>query len=152
MIKGIFRNRSVRITLIIFIIGVAFFAFSRPKENKVYLGNNCFYVELATTPGQHARGLMFRKELARNRGMLFIFDAESKWPFYMKNTFIPLDIIWISKKKEVVFVKKNAQPCLKEICPTIYPDRKALYALEINAGIAEDIGLKIGDKVRFGFR
>ena len=56
-------------------------------------------------------GLMFRENMDSDRGMLFIFEKEGEYPFWMKNTLIPLDIIWINKDKEVVFISENAQPC-----------------------------------------
>ena len=67
----------------------------------------------------------------------------------MKNTLIPLDIIWINKDKEVVFIKRNAKPGREKSHPPIHPHKKALYVLEINAGVADSMGIKIGDKARF---
>lgn len=120
------------------------------KMNQVCFGKNCFDVELATTVAEMSRGLMFRKSLAPNKGMLFIFEKEKNYPFWMKNTLIPLDIIWINENKETVFISENSQPCQEESpCLSIYPDKNAKYILEINGGLAEKIGLKIGDKMNF---
>jgi len=66
----------------------------------------------------------------------------------MKNTLIPLDLIWINSKKEIVYIKNNALPC-NETCQPIVPNGKAKYVLEINTGIADKIGLKTGEKVDF---
>jgi len=117
------------------------------REKKVCFNDNCFYVELAETSGEKSQGLMYRENLAENRGMLFIFDQEGPYSFWMKNTLIPLDIIWLDENKEVVFIVKNAQPCKQEICPSIKPDNEAKYVLEINAGLSDKLNLKIGDKV-----
>ena len=119
------------------------------RENRVCLKGNCFYVELAATPIERARGLMFRKHLDYNKGMLFLFEDEQRHSFHMKNTLIPLDMVWINREKEVVFIKQDAQPCKKNPCPSIYPDRDAMYVLELNAGAVADMGLELGDKVKF---
>ncbi len=117
------------------------------RDEKVCFNDNCFYVELAQTKEERENGLMFRTDLAENRGMLFIFDQEGTYSFWMKNTLIPLDIIWLDENKEAVFIKNNAQPCEEKKCPGIYPNRKAKYVLEINGGMADKINLKIGDKL-----
>lgn len=111
--------------------------------------NYCFNVELSRSIEDKINGLMFRKSLAENEGMLFIFDSDEKYSFWMKNTLLPLDIIWIDRDKKVVFIKENAQPCADEYCPTINPDAYARYVLEIKAGISEKIGLKVGDEVYY---
>ena len=92
---------------------------------------------------------MFRENLEQDKGMLFIFQEEGEYSFWMKNTLIPLDIIWINQNKEVVFIKKNFEPCTQEVCPSVKPDKKAKYVLELNVGTVEQIGLKIGDKIIF---
>jgi uncharacterized protein len=107
--------------------------------------NNCFDVELAKTEAQRSQGLMYRKELDKNKGMLFIFDKEGIYPFWMKNTLIPLDMVWIDGNSKVVFIGQNVQPCKSLICPTVVSSGKAKYVLEINAGVCEKIGFKIGD-------
>ena len=61
---------------------------------------------------------------------------------------IPLDIIWINENGEIIFIKENAQSCKDYFCPSISPDKKAKYVLEINGGIAKEIGLAIGDEVK----
>ena len=71
----------------------------------------CFQVELARTESERDQGLMYRKELDKNKGMLFIFDKEGIYPFWMKNTLIPLDMIWIDSNNKIVFIAQNVQPC-----------------------------------------
>lgn len=118
------------------------------KRNQACFRNHCFNVELAVTPEQRNLGLMFRESLDFNKGMLFIFEEEGRHPFWMKNTLIPLDIIWINNK-EVVSIKENIQPCKEYFCPSIEPTENAKYVLEINGGISKNIGLKIGDTINF---
>lgn len=116
---------------------------------QVCFTDNCFWVELAITPGERTDGLMFRKYMPEDRGMLFLFPDEDNHSFWMKNTLIPLDIIWIGRDKKVVFIKPYAQPCASRYCPVITPDKKAKYVLEVNGGICEKIGLKIDDTLDF---
>lgn len=114
---------------------------------KVCIKNKCFNVEIAQTQKEKEAGLMNRKYLDPDKGMLFLFKNEGIYNFWMKNTLIPLDIIWIDKNKKVVFIKENAMPCNLEDCETFYPTQKAKYVLEINGGLAEKYGLKVGDEV-----
>lgn len=120
--------------------------------------NNCFDVEIAKTPAQRERGLMFRNHLDKDQGMLFVFNKEGNYPFWMKDTLINLDIIWFNRNWEIVFIKENALPCLpaealvkegEQTCPIIDPSQNAKYVLEINRGLARVINLKIGDKAYF---
>ena len=120
------------------------------KENmlgKVCFKNNCFEVELGKTPEQKAKGLMFRQNLAENKGMLFIYEKEGIYSFFMKNVQIPLDIIWINKDNKIVFIKENFLPCEQEPCEKISSPEKAKYVLEINAGISQKMDFEIGDKM-----
>jgi len=105
------------------------------------------YVEIADDVEERARGLMFRNSLEWNNGMLFIFEEERNLTFWMKNTYIPLDMIFINKDLRVVYIKENAQPCLEENC-IIYPSNQpAKYVLEVNAGFVEKNKIKIGDRL-----
>jgi len=119
------------------------------EENKnisqVCFNSKCFNVEIADSPEEQETGLMNREGLEQNRGMLFIFGAEDKYNFWMKNTLMPLDIIWISKENRIVCIKNNAQPCKTNPCEVFYPSEKAKYILEINGNTAEKMGLKVDD-------
>ena len=115
----------------------------------VCFGNNCFYAETVEKPEDVMLGLMFRKNLDQDRGMLFIFPEYKNHSFWMKNTLIPLDIIWLNENMEVVYVGENIQPCTEEVCGGINPIEKSKYVLELNAGTAQKINLKIGDKLAF---
>ncbi len=119
------------------------------KENLVCFKDNCFKVELALTEKERERGLMLRNYLDSNAGMFFVFEKEEEYPFWMKNTKIPLDIIWINENKEIVFLRKNVQPCRETGCEIVAPDKKARYVLEINGGMSDKINLKPGDKLIF---
>jgi uncharacterized protein len=103
-------------------------------------------VEIARTPAEVERGLMYRRELASDAGMIFVFDQESEHVFWMKNTFIPLDMIFIGDGGAVVGVVENAEP--QTTTPrTVY--RKSRYVLEVNGGWSAAHGVKPGDLARF---
>jgi len=92
------------------------------------------YVEIAATGSEHAKGLMNRSYLPPDQGMLFIFQDEIVRDFWMWNTLIPLDMIFVSADKEIVYIRDGAQPCLTNSCPhysSMYP---AKYVVEVNAG------------------
>lgn len=105
-----------------------------------------FKVELAKTPAEQAKGLMYRAELPEDHGMLFFFERDAPRTFWMKNTLIPLDMIFINSELKVVEVKANVPPCREDPCPT-YPSVPAMYVLEINGGLAEKKGIKVGSMV-----
>jgi len=150
----------LEILFLVIIIGILiylFFQFSgiilapnilKLSNGEVCFKNNCFQVEIVKTELERGKGLMYRENLDKNKGMLFIFNKEGIYSFWMKNTLIPLDIIWINANGEVVFINKNTQPCKSLLCPSIIPSARAIYVLEVNAGICQEIGLKIGDLVK----
>jgi uncharacterized protein len=119
------------------------------EGDRVCFHDECFSVEIVDTPAERTRGLMFRESLDRNGGMFFIFEKSGNYPFWMKNTLIPLDIIWINENQEVVFIGKNVQPCKTDPCPSTNPGKNALYVLELNAGMSDVIGLEVGEKLDF---
>jgi len=105
--------------------------------------------ELALTPEERAQGLMFRQNIEFDQGMLFVFDREGIYSFWMKNMLIPLDLIWLDKEKRVVHIERDVPPCAEEPCPTYSPKIPALYVLEIKAGSFEKRGLKMFDRLDF---
>lgn len=104
--------------------------------------------ELAQTPAQWERGLMFRTSMAADHGMLFVFPAEAPQSFWMKNTKIPLDMIFISAAGKIVDIKNDFQPCLAADCPSYTSAAPAQYALEINGGLAQKNSINIGDSLQ----
>jgi uncharacterized membrane protein (UPF0127 family) len=111
---------------------------------EVCFEKNCFQVEIADTDEKRERGLMFREELCSDCGMLFVYDEEVKSKFWMKNTLIPLDIIWLDSDLKVIHVA-NAVPCVTEECGLYGPSsEKSQYVLEVNSGVAKNIGLEKG--------
>ncbi|HUF42954.1 MAG TPA: DUF192 domain-containing protein [Verrucomicrobiae bacterium] len=105
-----------------------------------------FEVEVADTPAKRERGLQFRRELAENRGMMFIFPDESQQSFWMKNTPIPLDMIFIDGRFRIVGIVEQTKPFSLEARGVAAPSR---YVLEINGGLSKRHGIQVGDSVRF---
>lgn len=103
-------------------------------------------VEVAATPTQEAVGLMYRKQLGALAGMLFVFDAATEHPFWMKNTMLPLDMIFLGDDRRVVGIVRDAVPLTTSARTVGVPSR---YVLEVNAGFSEKYGLKNGDLVVF---
>jgi|AVFP01.1.fsa_nt_gi uncharacterized membrane protein (UPF0127 family) len=105
-----------------------------------------FDVEFAKTEYETQTGLMYRNSMENHQGMLFIFDDSEPRYFYMKNTRIPLDIIYLSKDKEIVTIHKEAQPFNENSLPSNGP---AQYVLEINGGLVDRLGIEMGDRLEF---
>jgi uncharacterized protein len=120
------------------------------EENlkRACINDNCFKVEIAQTNKEKAKGLMGREYLAEDAGILFIYDKEDYRSFWMKDMNFPIDIIWINKDKEIVGVIEHASPCLKN-CQSYKSARKAMYVLEIKAGLTDKLEIRIGDKIDF---
>jgi uncharacterized membrane protein (UPF0127 family) len=107
------------------------------------------HVEIAANDELRAQGLMYRDQLRPATGMLFLFPEAGEYPFWMKNTLIPLDMIWIDRDRKIVHVAHDVPPCKIENCPNYPPNAIALYVLEVAAGVAKQHGLKNGDLLRF---
>ncbi|BAV94875.1 hypothetical protein JBKA6_0862 [Ichthyobacterium seriolicida] len=102
-------------------------------------------IEIANTDIERAQGLMYRSEMLENRGMLFIFEVDQVHSFWMKNTRIPLDILYINKDKEVINIVENARPKNTKNIPS--SDGPCLYVLEINGGLSSKWNIKKGTKI-----
>ncbi|MCX9024484.1 MAG: DUF192 domain-containing protein [Candidatus Methanoperedens sp.] len=143
--------------LIIFAILLAaliFFMISPPKksDDTVCFEGSCINTELATTPEERKIGLMNRESLPENMGMLFIFDKEGIYKFWMKNTLIPLDIIWLDENGKIIYIEKNARPCNVPTCPLFGPESSSKYTLEVNGGYTERHKINVGDKARINIK
>lgn len=103
-------------------------------------------IEIADDDEQRMTGLMFRDKMEENQGMLFIFPYETQQSFWMKNTIIPLDMIFINSKLEIVKIHKNTTPYSEQSYSSIKP---AQYVIEVNAGYTSKYGIKEGDKIVF---
>jgi uncharacterized membrane protein (UPF0127 family) len=117
----------------------------------VELGGQRYAIEIADDDAERARGLMFRDELAADHGMLFIHERQEPLAYWMKNTKIPLDILYFDDALKLVSQQRDVPPCsLGDRCPPYPSDAPARYVLELNAGEAARIGLKDGAQLKFG--
>jgi uncharacterized membrane protein (UPF0127 family) len=107
-------------------------------------GPHSYAVELATTNQERALGLMFRRKLPETSGMLFLYDPPQPIAMWMKNTYIPLDMVFISPKGTVHRIEANTEPFSTDVIPS---EGDVVGVLELNAGEAEKINLKPGDRV-----
>lgn len=121
----------------------------RPVVKVTYPSGVRIVAELADTPQTRARGLMFRDKLATDSGMLFVFEEAGQWAFWMKNTKVPLDILWIAPDKRIVYIEENIQGCTQDPCPEYQSNKDALYALELPAGSVKREKLAKGMKLDF---
>lgn len=120
-----------------------------PDTPRVTLGGHAFSVELATTPAEQEHGLMERTSMPANHGMLFVFQDEAPRTFWMKNTLIPLDILYFDAGRHLVAIQADAQPCKADPCK-LYPSHApARYVLELNAGATARLGVRKGDAATF---
>lgn len=103
-------------------------------------------IEIADNAYERQTGLMYRENLETHQGMLFIFDDEAPRSFFMKNTHIPLDIIFFDSDSTAVSFQQNAQPMDETPLPSGEP---AQFVLEINAGLVDEWNIEIGDKIYF---
>ena len=159
MLNILRKNKKIILTVILFfsvvlllIVNNKLFSNDQSKEEnkitKVCIKKNCFDIEIADTAQEREIGLMNREFLALDSGMLFVFEKEDVYNFWMKNTLIPLDIIWINKDNRISFIKENASPCKTDICETFGPNEKSIYILEINGGLVKKMGLGVGDLIK----
>ncbi|MGA7439974.1 MAG: DUF192 domain-containing protein [Luteibacter sp.] len=118
------------------------------ETSSVTLHGTTFSTEFATNDAQREHGLMDRAHMDADHSMLFIFPADAPRAFWMKNTLIPLDILYFDSARKLVAMQLNAQPCKADPC-AIYPSGNlpARYVLELNAGTAGRLGLKLGDEL-----
>ena len=116
----------------------------QPLEIASKRGVHVFAVELASTPEEQAKGLMFRRELPEGQGMLFDFHHEQPTSFWMKNTYVPLDMIFIRGDGRILRISENTVPLSEALISSGGPVRAVL---EVNAGIAKKLGIAPGDRV-----
>ena len=144
--------KKMKIFKIASILLLAMFLFGCTKTTDVIVHGDkekfTFKSEIAETAPQQMKGLMFRKTLEENKGMLFVFDVAFVQRFWMMNTSIPLDIIFIDEEKKIVNVAE-AEPCGLIPCALYNSTDNAKYVLEINQGLSEKYGFRKGTVVEF---
>jgi uncharacterized membrane protein (UPF0127 family) len=109
--------------------------------------DNCVNVEVVSKDADLERGLMYRASLGQDKGMLFVFNRDDIYQFWMKNMKFNLDILWINMDGHIVYIGSDTPACTKDPCPVFSPNQIARYVLEINSGYAASHNWKLGDKV-----
>jgi len=114
-------------------------------KTHIVLGDSALIVEIADTSAERARGLSSRDSIPNGWGMFFIFDKPGLHSIWMKEMNFPIDIIWLSDKKQVISIKENVSP--NSYPTTFEPAREALYVLEVKSGFVQENGIKLGDQL-----
>ena len=139
-------NKAWILTLAVLVSGCA-----SGQGTWVELGGKRYVVEVADDDAERARGLMFRDALPEGHGMLFLHEEERPLAYWMKNTRIPLDILYFDTSRRLVAQQRDVPPCtLGDGCPPYPSNAPARYVLELNAGQAEALGLRDGTELRLG--
>jgi len=150
-------RRFCRSVLVVFLIALAMACKASPPAQSatapplppsvILPDGGTIQVDLATTPEQQARGLMFVQALPADRGMLFLFDTDEQRPFWMKDCFIALDLVWLDENFTVVDISRDVPPCQADPCPNYFPSRPIRNVLELQGGLSASHHLSIGDRL-----
>ena len=140
--------------LILLVLALLFIAAcaptSGPEKKALFIQASQGQVEVAidvvSTPQDRSRGLMFREQLGEREGMWFVFEESSPYSFWMKNTLMPLDIVFVDEHMAIVDIIQ-ADPCQQDPCPTYTPKASARYVLEVNQNFTARAGVKAGNRV-----
>lgn len=103
-------------------------------------------IELAANDEKRTQGLMWRREMEENQGMLFVMEQQEMQSFWMLNTYIPLDILFVDELRQIVTIRSNTKP---QSLDPVTSDKPALYVVEVNAGYCRKHGISVGDKIEF---
>lgn len=120
-----------------------------PGPRAILPSGRTYSLEVVRTPEEQAQGLMFRESLPERTGMLFPFTGKGVHHFWMKNTMIPLDMVWMDGEGKVIFVSADTPPCKADPCPTYGPDSPAASVLEIAGGMAKKEDVTVGSSLKF---
>ena len=145
--------KYILVLVIALIAALFFFNKTSTPKNTVTINNHVFTVEIAVSDEERVKGLSGRNELLENHGMLFVFNKPNVYTFWMKDTLIPLDMIFINND-QIVTIHKNVQPqpnATDEELQRYSPKEPVNYVLEISGGLSEKYGFKEGDTVRADF-
>src|SRR5579872_3196378 len=125
-----------------------YFLVAQAAQKDITINHYQLSVDIARIPQEYERGLSGRKSLQENQGMLFVFPKEDNVGFWMIDMNFPLDIIWMNKNCEVVYISKNTPACQnRETCPVINPYKPSQYVLEVVSGFSEKHYISIGEKL-----
>jgi uncharacterized membrane protein (UPF0127 family) len=145
------RKLNVRLvsmlTIMVVLLVVAGVTSNKNKKELLAMGSQTFTYEIAKTTNQRQDGLSGRPDMAKDHAMIFVFQQQGNYCFWMKEMHFPLDIVWLDSSKHVVHIEQNlsSDTYPKQYCP----NKPALYTIEVNAGVAAKTGVRVGDSVSF---
>ena len=129
---------------------VSVFLWSKVTHIRIFFPDGkTIFADLVKTEEDRMRGLMFRKTLNEDQGMLFVFVSEGLYSFWMKNMNFAIDILWLDRHKRIIHLEREVPPCEKEPCPSYAPRVPAKYVLELKAGSIEKRKLNLYDRIDF---
>ncbi|MGE3273533.1 MAG: DUF192 domain-containing protein [Vicinamibacterales bacterium] len=136
----------------LFAVSVVLMQVAAPTGHATFASGQTARLEVVATEDARMRGLMFRERLAPDAGMVFVFPEAGFYPFWMKNTLIPLDMVWLDTERRVVAIARSVPPCAADPCPSYPPLAEgrpvdALYVIELAAGGARRYGIEVGQVV-----
>lgn len=142
------------IALLLFTASIVLIVYLNRSHQKEYretitIREHSFSTQIASTPEQKEKGLMGVESLSDEEGMLFVYEEKGYRTFWMKDTLIPLDMIFVDDNHRIVDIFHNVSPCTTELCSAYRSAKKAMYVLEVNGGLSKNYGFEIGDLVEF---
>jgi hypothetical protein len=140
---------AVLVILILLVVAVGYFVFQPRSNVRIMIDGVVLDVDLATTQAEQEKGLSGRASMPPDHGMLFIFQSEDYWSFWMHEMKFPLDMIWFNSSRQAVFFEQSLPPCNPTACPVFTPSAKAMYVLEVNAGFVSAHKVSLGDMFTF---
>lgn len=140
---------AVMVILIFLVVVVDYYVLQPRNSVRIMIDGTVLNVDLATTQAEQEKGLSGRASMPLDHGMLFIFQSEDYWSFWMYEMKFPLDMIWFNSSRQAVFFEQSLPPCSPIACPVFTPSSKAMYVLEVNAGFVAAHKVFLGDMFTF---
>jgi uncharacterized membrane protein (UPF0127 family) len=140
-------NKGLVGTLAVLLLSLGWFlscSSGLDERIEIVIGGQSFRVEVARTAEQKQQGLMNRKSLGEREGMIFVYESDQHLAFWMKNTTIPLTLVFLSKDGQIIQIERLKPLSLK----SVVSERAVRYALELPAGVLEELGVEVGDRVQ----
>lgn len=149
--EGVMRMRAIVMGLALVLVSSTSHAqWALKRGEATFADKTRVVIEIADNDDTRQRGLMFRKTMAPTEGMIFVFPTPGDYPFWMKNTLIPLDMLWLDAQARIVAIAHSVPPCKADPCPTFPPPNPtglATYVIELVSGFAKAHNVQVGQTV-----
>ncbi len=140
-------NTNIQIFIILSLVSTLILTSCSKPISQVCFDSVCVNVKIADTLSEQTQGLMYEKSL--DGGMLFKFDKMNRYYFWMQNTLISLDMVWLDNNMELIYIEKDVPPCEAEECPSYGPSADSMFVIEVNAGFMDANKITYDSKVEF---